>query len=106
MLEEEIKSKQKRINTFEKDAKRVKEEFQGKLSVWDFSYICSLLLFSNDKFILHHDNIQKQELQNLLIISSNNIFSDCHNPERVIFNFSSWQYTKAEVAKSLKDLLK
>ena len=42
LLEEEIKSKQKRINTFEKDAQRVKEEWQGTLSVLDFSNICSI----------------------------------------------------------------
>ena len=70
LLEEEIKSKQKRINTLEKDTQRVKEELQRTLSVLDFSYICSLFLVANDKSILHHDNIQKRKLQNLLKISS------------------------------------
>ena len=87
-LEEEIKSKQNRINTLEKDTQRVKEELQRTLSVLDFSYICSLFLVATDKAILHHDNIQKQKSQNLLKILSNNIFSDSHNPDRVIFNFS------------------
>ena len=96
LLEEEIKSKRKRINTLEKDTQRVKEELQRTLSVLDFSYICSLFLVANDKSILHHDNIQKQKLQNLLQISSNNIFSDSHNPDRVIFNFSSYELTDEE----------
>ena len=96
MLEEEIKSKRKRINTFEKDTQRVKEELQRTLSVLDFSYICFLFLVANDKSILHHDNIQKRKLQNLLKISSNNIFSDSHNPDRVIFNFSSYELTDEE----------
>ena len=65
-LLEEIKSKQKRINTLEKDAQKIKEELQGTLSVLDLSYICSLFLVANDKSISHHDNIQKQKLQNLL----------------------------------------
>ena len=84
------KLKRKRINTLEKDTQRVKEELQRTLSVLDFSYICSLFLVANDKSILHHDNIQKRKLQNLLKIPSNNIFSDSHNPDRVIFNFSSY----------------
>ena len=70
LLEEEIRSKRKKINTLEKDALRVKEELQRILSVLDFSYICSLFLVANDKSILHHDNIQKRKLQNLLKISS------------------------------------
>ena len=62
LLEEEIKSKGKRINTLEKDTQRVKEELQRTLSVLDFSYICSLFLVANDKSVLHHDNIQKRKL--------------------------------------------
>ena len=96
LLEEEIKSEQKRINTLENDTQRVKEELQRTFSVLDFSYICSLFLVANDKSILHHDNIHKRKLQNLLKISSNNIFSDSHNPDRVIFNFSSYKLTDDE----------
>ena len=51
---------------------------------------------ANDKSILHHDNIQKRKLQNLLKSSSNNIFSDNHNPDRVIFNFSWYELTDEE----------
>ena len=82
LLEEEIKSKRKKINTLENDTQRVKEELQRTFSVLDFSYICSLFLVANDKSILQHDNIHKRKLQNLLKISSNDIFSDSHNPDR------------------------
>ena len=91
LLEEEVKPKRKRINTLKKDTQRVKEELQRTLSVLDFSYVCSFFLVANDKSILHHDNIQKRKLQNLLKISSNDIFSDSHNPDKVIFNFSSYE---------------
>ena len=77
----------------ENDTQRVKEELQRTFSVLDFSYICSLLLVANDRSILQHDNIHKRKLQKLLKISSNNIFSDSHNPDRVIFNFSSYKLT-------------
>ena len=95
LLEEEIKSKPKRINALENDTQRVKEELQKTFSALDFSYICSLFLVANDKSILQHDNIHKRKLQNLKI-SSNNIFSDSHNPDRVIFNFSSYKLTDDE----------
>ena len=41
-------------------------------------------------------NIQKRILQNLLKISSNHIFSDSHNPDRVIFSFSLYELTDNE----------
>ena len=72
------------------------EELQRTFSVLDFSYICSLFLVANDKSILQHDNIHKRKLQNLLKTSSNNIFSDSHNPDRVIFNFSLYKLTDDE----------
>ena len=55
-----------------------------------------MFLVTNDKSFLHHGNIQKRKLQNLLKISSNNIFSDSHNPDRVIFNFSLYELTDDE----------
>ena len=86
LLEEEIKSKRKKINTLENDTQRVKEKLQRT-----FSYNCSLFLVANDKSILHHDNIHEQKLQNLLKIFPNNIFSNSHNPDREIFNFSLYK---------------
>ena len=80
----------------ENDTLRVKEELQKTFSVLDFSYICSLFLVANDKSILQHNSIHKRKLQNLQKISSNNIFSDSHNPDRVIFNFSLYKLTDDE----------
>ena len=96
LLEGKIKSKRKRINTLEKDTQRVKEEISRTLSVLDFSYICSLFLVANYKSILHHYNRQRRKLQNLLKISSNNISSDSHNSDRVIFIFFSYELTDEE----------
>ena len=90
--EEEIKLKQKRLIVL-KMIRRVKEELQITFSVLDFSFICSLFLITNDKSILHHNNIHQWKLQNLLKICSNNIFSDSQNPDMVIFNFSSDKLT-------------
>ena len=45
LSEEETRAKQKRINIFEKDKKRIREELQGTLSCLGFSYI--LLFVTN-----------------------------------------------------------
>ena len=57
LLEQEIKSKPRRIITLENNAQRVKKELQKTFSVLDFSNICFLFLVATDKSILHHDNI-------------------------------------------------
>ena len=56
----------------------------------------SLFLVANDNSLLHPGNIQKWKLQHLLKISSNNIFSDSHNPEMVIFSFCVYALTDNE----------
>ena len=94
LLEEEIKPKRKRINTLENDTQMVKKELQRAFSILGFCYIYYLFLVTKYKSFLHDDNIQKQKLQNLLRISSNNIFR--HNLERVIFNFSTYELTDEE----------
>ena len=104
LLEEEIRGKRTRINTLENDAKKIKEELQGKLSCLDFSYICSLFLVTNDKSVFHHDNIQKRKLKNLLEVSLKEVINDSHNPNRVIFNFSSYELSDTEKSVLRKGL--
>ena len=57
LLEEEFKSKRKRIKTLEKHTQRVKEELQRTFFVLDVSYSSSLFLVRNDKSIVDHGNI-------------------------------------------------
>ena len=104
LLEEEIRAKQKRINILEKDTKRIKEELQGTLSCLDFSYICSLFLVANDKSVLHHENIQKRKLKNLLEILLKEVVNDSHNPNKMIFNFSSYELSDVEKSVLCKGL--
>ena len=103
-MEEEIRAKRKKINILEKDTKRIKEELQGTVSCLDFSYICSLSLVPNDKSILHHDNIQKRKLKNLLEISLKEVINNSHDPNKVIFNFSSDELGDVEKSVLCKDL--
>ena len=104
LLEEEIRAKRKKINVLEKDTKRIKEELQGTLSCLDFSFLCSLFLVANDKSILHHDNTQKRKLKNLLEISLKEVINDSHDPNKVIFNFSSYELSDVEKSALCKGL--
>ena len=104
LLEEEIRAKWKRINILEKDTKRIREQLQGTLSCLDFSYICSLFLLANGKSNLHHGNIQKRKLKNLLGILLKEVINASHDPNKVIFNFFSYELSDVEKSILCKGL--
>ena len=97
-MEEEIRVKRKIINILEKDTKRIKEELQGTLSCLNVSYICSLFFAANDKSVLHHDNIQKQKLINILKI----LLKEFINHSQV--NFPSYGLSDIEKSVLCKDV--
>ena len=103
-MKEEIRAKRKRINVFVKDTKRIREELKRTLSCSDFSYICSLLLVTNDKSVLHYGNIQKQELKNLLEILSKEVINDSHDPNIMISVFSPHESSDTEKSLLCKGL--
>ena len=63
-----------------------------------------MLFVSDDKSILHHDNIQKRKLKNLLEISMKEVIKDSHDPDKVIFNFSSYELSDVEKSVLCKGL--
>ena len=65
---------------------------------------CSLLLVPNDKSVLHHDNIQKRKLKNFLEILLKNVINDSHDPDKVIFHFSSDELSDVEKSVLCKSL--
>ena len=79
-----------------KRTQRIKEELQGTLSCVDFSYISSLFLVANDKSNLHLDNNQKRKLKNLLEVLLKEVINDSRDPNKVIFNFSSYELSDVE----------
>ena len=103
-MEEEIRVKRKIINILEKDTKRIKGELQGTLSCLNVSYICSLFFAANDKSVLHHDNIQKQKLINILKILLKEFINHSHGPSKVISNFPSYGLSDIEKSVLCKDL--
>ena len=87
LLEGEIRAKRKRINILKKYTQMIREELQGTISCLNIWHICCLVLVANDKSVLHHDNIQKWKLKNLLEISLQEVINDNHNPSKMILIF-------------------
>ena len=63
-----------------------------------------MFLAANDKSVLHHDNIQKPKLKNLLEISLKEVINDSHDPNKVIFNFCSYELSDVEKGVLCKGL--
>ena len=63
-----------------------------------------LFLVANDKSILHRDNIRKWKWKDLLKISLKEVINDSHDPNKVIFNFSSDELSDVEKSVLCKGL--
>ena len=67
-FKKEIRAKYKRIISWKRTEKKNREEFQYTLSCLYFSLSFCSFLVTNDKPVLHEDNIQKQKPKRLLKI--------------------------------------
>ena len=63
-----------------------------------------MFLVAKDKSILHYENIQKRKLKNLFEISLKEVVIDSHDPNNVIFNFSSYELSDVEKSVLCKGL--
>ena len=63
-----------------------------------------LFLVANDKSILHRGNIRKWKWKDLLKISLKEVINDSHDPNKVIFNFSSDELSDVEKSVLCKGL--
>ena len=63
-----------------------------------------MFLVANDKSILHHDNIQKRKLKNLLQLPLKQVINDSHHPNKVIFDFASYELSDVEKSVLCKGL--
>ena len=75
-----------------KDAQSVKKELQETLSVLGFSYICSLFLLANDKFILHYDKMKKRKQKMQEKYKDNIFFAEVSGRKSVLCfrNIADW----------------
>ena len=99
LLREEILFKRSRIKTLENDFNTLKRKLRGILGIIDYTHVCCLFLNKNDKKLKNQQDIHSKKLFNLGRESS----KTSHDPQKVIFNYSSHVLTESEKVYFAKD---
>ena len=98
LLKEEISFKKSRIRTLEKDFNNRKEKLRATLGIIDYTHVICLFLTQNDRKLAHHQNIHSKKLFNLEVSKVS------HDPDKIIFNYSSHKLSKSEKSLLCKGL--
>ena len=100
LLREEISFQQSRMKSLEKDFITRKRKLRGTLGIIDYTHVCCLFLNKNDKKLKNQQDIHSKKLFNLGTESS----KTSHDPQKVIFNYSSHVLTESEKSLLCKGL--
>ena len=100
LLKEEISLKKSRIRTLEKDFNNRKKQLRQALGIIDFTHVICLFLTKNDRKLAHHQNIHSKKLFNLGL----EVSKVSHDPDEIIFNYSSYNLSKSEKSLLCKGL--
>ena len=84
----------------EKDFNNRKEKLREKLGVIDYTHVICLFLTQNDRKLAHHQNIHFKTLFNMGLEFS----KVSHDPDKIIFNYSSYTLSKKEKSLLCKGL--
>ena len=82
----------------------VKSNFLRKLNFLDFNHVCNIIISNNEKSILKCKYTHKKKLSNLIPGYEVNLTRFSHDPNKVIFNFSSYDLTEDEKGLPCKGL--
>ena len=93
LLKEEISNKKRLTGLLEKDLLSARNDLMCKLRWVDFNHVCNLFLLDNNKALRKHQKIQKKKFGKLSEISCESV---SHDPDKVIYNFSSQKLTEVE----------
>ena len=74
------------------------------LNFVDFSHVCNIITSNNEKFILKCKYTHKRKLSGLIPGYKVNVTRFSHDPNKVIFNFSSYVLTKDDKSLLCKEL--
>ena len=91
LLRQEIENKQALIHRTKRQEENLKQIIRQQVSIIDFAHISSFMLSHNDKIL---NKVKLVHERKLLKIGFKSI--DGHDPQKVIFNFSSHNLTEAE----------
>ena len=96
LLNEEISNKHKTVRTLAFNLTSLKNELKCVLNIIDFVHITTVFLTSNNKNILKVWEIQGKKINKLCSDNSYYESVTSHDPEKVLFNFSSHSLTEHE----------
>ena len=100
LLREEISVEKFKVKTFEKDFLVLKRKLRETLGIIDYTHLCCLVLNKSDRKLKHQQDIDSKKLSDLGF--ENSLTS--HDPDKVIFNYSSHVLTKSEKSLLWKGL--
>lgn len=92
LLQEEIRNKESTIQQLTRQEENLKRAIRLQVSIIDFAHISSFMLSHNDKIL---NRVKLVHERKLLKIGFKSI-EEGHDPQRVIFNFSSHELNDAE----------
>ena len=104
LLKEEIKNKVSILARQKKEFDKVKSTIQSKVSIFDFAHVLCLFLVGNGSKLIKVRNVHNKKLYNLRLENR----YQCHDSDKVIFNYSSYKLSDLEkrlLAKGLNHAL-
>ena len=92
LLRQEIQDKEGKLHQATRLENNLKRQIRLRVSIIDFAHISSFMLVHNDKLL---NKVQLSQERKLLKLGFKSL-DEGHNPDQVIFNFSSHELTDAE----------
>ena len=86
LLKQEISNKKRRARLLKMDLQSARNDLMCKLKWIDFNDVYNLFLLGNDKALRKHQKIQNKKFDKLSEVSCESV---SHDPDKVIYNFSS-----------------
>ena len=97
LLREEIYNKKLLVSQLDRDSKLLYKNMKSALNIIDFHHVLNISLMSNEKELERIKFRHLSKLKNLIpYFSWDMVATSSHDPEKVIFNFSSHELTSSE----------
>ena len=104
LLNEEIKIKKKNLKSLEKEFTSLKRKLFEAIGFLDFNHVSNITLSNNEKSISKCKHTHDKKLTNLIPGYKRDSGTFLHDPEKVIFNFSSKVLSASEKSLLCKGL--
>ena len=105
LLKEEISQKKRRIITLDKKFELCRQNLISVLTYFDFIHISTIFLAKNDRLLSIRQKVHDKKFYKLTTDSSSFLSTTTHDPDKVIYNFSSYELSDTEkqlLCKGLK----